>query len=99
MRVFAVNASGESAASNEVRVDVGGPGPCNAPPAPSNLTRNVNGSLVSLTWSASTGATSYVVEAGSASGVANLAVIDTGSTIPSLQANAPPGNYFVRVRR
>jgi hypothetical protein len=98
VRVFAVNAAGESAASNEVRVDVGVSGPCSAPPSPANLTRSVNGSLVSLTWNASTGATSYVVEAGSASGLANLANIDTGSATPGLLANAPPGTYFVRVR-
>ena len=98
VRVFAVNASGESLASNEVRVDVGVPGPCPPPAAPANLSRIVNGSLVSLTWGAATGATSYLVEAGSASGLANLAVIDTGSPILGLQANAPPGTYFVRVR-
>jgi hypothetical protein len=98
VRVFAVNGSGESAASNEVRVDVGVAGPCSPPAAPSNLSRTVNGSLVSLNWNATAGATSYVVEAGSASGLANLAVIDTGSGVPGLMANAPPGTYFVRVR-
>ena len=80
--------------SNEVRVAVG----CAAaPPAPSGLAPIVNGRLVTLTWSAAAGATSYVVEAGSATGLANLAVLPAGAN-PALAVTAPPGTYFVRVR-
>ena len=53
---------------------------------------------MTLTWVSVPGPTSYVVEAGSVSGAANLAVIDTGSVSPILMATAPPGTYFVRVR-
>jgi hypothetical protein len=96
VRVHAVGASGESAPSNEVRVDVGTGGAC-TPAAPSNLRAVVAGSLVTLTWNAGTGATGHVVEAGSATGLANLAVLNVGAGT-TLMANAPAGRYFVRVR-
>ncbi len=57
----------------------------------------MTGRLVTLTWGAAAGATSYVVEAGSASGLANLAVLPVGAN-PALTVTAPPGTYFVRVR-
>jgi hypothetical protein len=100
VRVRARNAGGVGAPSNEVTVVVGGGG-CIVPNAPGTLTFTVAGSLVNLAWSPPTSgpaAVAYVVEAGSASGLANLAVIDTGSPVLALSANAPPGRYFVRVR-
>jgi hypothetical protein len=39
-----------------------------------------------------------VVEAGSASGLADLATISTGAVVTPFSATAPPGTYFVRVR-
>jgi hypothetical protein len=97
VRVHAVGATGgESAASNEVRVDVGAVSTCVALPAPSSLARTVAGALVTLTWNAVLGATGYVVEAALTAGGATIATIETAS--PSLMASAPPGTYFVRVR-
>lgn len=98
VRVHSANALGESVASNEVRVDVGGASPCVVLPNPTGLFATVSGSLVTLTWVSVPGPTSYLVEAGSVSGAANLAVIDTGNVSPILMATAPPGTYFVRVR-
>ena len=73
-----------------------------APAAPSNLTFTTAGTTVTLSWSAPSGgdpATSYVVEAGSAAGLANLAAFDTGSALTSLSVNnVPNGLYFVRVK-
>lgn len=43
-------------------------------------------------------ATEYSVEAGDAPGLANLAVLPTGSAATSFVVSAPPGRYFVRVR-
>jgi hypothetical protein len=58
----------------------------------------VSGNLVTLTWNAVSDATSYIVEAGSTPGAANLANIDTNSAAPLLMATAPRGTYFVRIR-
>ena len=73
-----------------------------APGAPLNLTSTINESTVFLTWSPAGGAdpaSSYVIEAGSASGRSDLANIDTGSASPALTAtNVPTGTYYVRVR-
>ena len=70
--------------------------------APTALTQSVSGTAVTLTWTAlSSGdpATSYLVEAGSASGLSNLASFDTGSAATTLTVTSvPAGTYFVRVR-
>lgn len=58
------------------------------------------GASVTLAWDApSGGALSYVIEAGSAPGLADLAALDTGSpdTVFHLDG-VPDGTYFVRVR-
>lgn len=67
-------------------------------PAPTNLTASVSGSTVVLNWTASPGATSYIIQAGSTSGQSNLANSGTGSSSPTLTVTGvPPGTYFVRV--
>lgn len=69
------------------------------PGAPRNLTASVAGSTVVLSWDAPAAGTpaSYEIEAGSAAGLSNLAVLSTGLT-RSLSASAPNGTYYVRVR-
>jgi hypothetical protein len=73
-----------------------------APNAPTNLVAGVNGSTVTLTWTAAQIGeipTSYVVEAGSTSAATDLVSSDTGSVAPTLiAANVPAGTYYVRVR-
>jgi subtilisin-like proprotein convertase family protein len=103
VRVRAGNAVGISAASNEATlvVGAGGSGSCSSGPgSPSGLQAVVNGSNVTLGWFAAAGGpTSYVLEAGSFPGAADLAVSDTGSTATTLTAtNVGGGTYFVRVR-
>lgn len=99
VRVRAVDPSGESAPSNEVTVTVGAVS-CAAPPsAPLLNAAVVTGNAVTLSWTA--GAlgcppTNFSVIAGSAPGLSNLAIVNTGMA-PSLNATAPGGVYFVRV--
>jgi hypothetical protein len=102
VRVLAANNAGVGPASNEVSLIVLGGSTCTAAPnAPSNLVSIVNGSTVTLGWSPSTSGapTSYIVEAGSAAGLADLATADTGSTSGSATfTGVGRGTYYVRVR-
>ena len=105
VRMRAIVGGVPTAASNEIIVVVGGqPSPCGcgaiAPPA--GLSFTVNGSNVTLLWSYPAGSTppgSFVIEAGSIPGAANLANFDTLSTAKGYFApGVGPGTYFVRVR-
>jgi hypothetical protein len=94
LRVRAVNQAGVSAPSAETVLTVG----CAPPDPPTMLTGAVNGMLVTLTWQPSpTSGVTYTVVAGSTSGASNLAEAPVG-TNTSLNAVAPVGRYFIRVR-
>ena len=100
VRVRAISSGGISVPSNEAVLIVGG-GPCVAPGAPSGLSVvSLLGSTIVLSWGASAGnPTSYVVEAGSLSGLSNLANSDLGSAGTSLTATGlGNGTYYVRIR-
>jgi hypothetical protein len=92
VRLRAITATGITEPSNEVVVQVG----CLGPPAtPDGLLVDVAGTYVTLMWNDSDGAVGYVVQAGSASGLSDVAVARvTGSTVAT---PAPPGTYFARV--
>jgi hypothetical protein len=100
VRVRAFNAEGSSAPSNEVVVVVEPAPPCTSPPdAPSNLSSAMIGDFVTLNWTApATGCAvaGYAVLAGSAPGLADIAVINLGA-VTSVSVTAPAGTYFVRV--
>lgn len=98
VRVIAMNVAGSSPASNEVQFTL-----ATAPPPgpPTNLTFGVNGNTLSLSWQPPTTggpASDYLLEAGSASGLANIAsgvaFGGTGLNVPGV----PAGRYFIRVR-
>lgn len=74
-----------------------------APPgAPSGLAASVTGTTITFSWTAPTTGgpvTSYSLEAGLGSGLADLANSDLGSASTSFTAtNVPAGNYYARVR-
>ncbi|MGE0816582.1 MAG: TonB family protein [Vicinamibacterales bacterium] len=97
LRLRALYGSGPSAPSNEVQVTIG----CTAPPpVPGALTHSVGpGGHVHFAWtSPSPSVTGYRLEAGTSSGSANLATVPLAAGDTSLDAVAPPGVYFVRVR-
>ena len=87
VRVRAANAAGTSAPSNEALLVVGAsPGVAPGPPTVLTITAN-SGGTVSFAWNAATGSpTRYVVEAGSQSGLSNLANSDLGSAATTLTA-------------
>ena len=96
-RVTATNACGTSGPSGEVFFTIGAPDPL--PAAPTNLAATVSGSTVSLTWTAPAGAvTSYVLEAGTGAGLANLGTLSIGATPSLVVPGVPAGTYVLRVR-
>ncbi|MGE3191576.1 MAG: S8 family serine peptidase, partial [Vicinamibacterales bacterium] len=101
-RVRAANAGGTSAASPEVAFTIADAPTCTATPVPpAALAATVSGAFVSLHWTVTSliqPVTGYLVEVGSAGGLADLATIPTGTTAPQFSATAPSGTYFVRVR-
>lgn len=97
VRVKAVAGGRIGPASSEVVLDV--PSAAAPPEAPGALAGVVDQGLVRLRWGAAPGnATTYIVEAGTASGLANLVVLATGHLDTTFVAPAPPGRYVVRVR-
>jgi predicted phage tail protein len=94
LRVRATNGAGSGSASNEAVLTIG----C-APAAPTGLriVTNAGGSVV-LTWNAVSGASRYIVEAGSASGLANLANMNLGGDTTLTAGGVGRGTYYVRVR-
>jgi len=101
VRVRALGIAGEiSVPSNEILVVVG-PSFCVPPGSPSGLTlASQSAGTVVLAWTPGSGnPTSYVVEAGSGAGLANVANVDLNSPTPGLTAtNVGAGTYYVRVR-
>jgi glucose/arabinose dehydrogenase len=79
----------------DARLTCAGPGA--APPAPpAVMSALAAGNNVGLWWTPVTGATSYRLEASSAAGRVDLAVLDLADTV--FTAAVPAGAYWVRVR-
>ncbi|MGD9902093.1 MAG: hypothetical protein AB7U83_01385 [Vicinamibacterales bacterium] len=96
-RVRAIGANGPGGASSEVVLTI--PPPAAPPGTPGALSASVASGIVSLAWGAAAGnATTYLVEAGTGSGLANLGTFVTGHLDTTLVTPAPPGTYVVRVR-
>jgi FlaG/FlaF family flagellin (archaellin) len=98
VRVLAANGAGVGPPSNEVALSV--LAACGGPPTPpSGLSFSVDGSTVTLAWTASAGdVTAYILHAGSTFGASDLAVYNTGNSLTSLTAtNVGAGTYHVRI--
>jgi hypothetical protein len=96
VRVRTVTTHGTSGPSPEAVLTIGGG--C-SPPIPPAVSSRVSGSTVTLFWTTSPGATSYVLEAGSAPGSTDIVTSDTGGVGTTFVANGvPAGTYFVRIR-
>lgn len=79
----------------------GSAGSCGVPGAPRGLTAATSGLSVQLAWqppAAGAPVGHYMLEAGSASGLANYAQAALAATPTTLLASAPAGVYFVRLR-
>jgi hypothetical protein len=68
-----------------------------APAAPASVAARVTGGGVDVAWSPVSTATHYVIEGGTAPGLANLGAVNLGEPAFSV-TGVPPGRYFVRVR-
>jgi hypothetical protein len=60
----------------------------------------VSGSTVTFTWLAPNfgPVTGYILEAGSAPGLSNIAVATLGNVLTQSFSGVPPGTYYVRIR-
>jgi hypothetical protein len=98
-RVKAVNVYGTSVSSPEVSVSVVPPSP--KPGAPTGLTASFIGRTIAIAWTAPTTGdpvTNYVLEVGSAPGLANLVVLPVGAGLSFVAPGVPDGTYWLRVR-
>lgn len=94
VRLYARNAAGLSAASNEVAVGVAAPAP---PGAPVLSEAAVDGHTVTLSWAPGAGGTpaSYLLAAASPSGTILVTMPVTGQS--TMVTGAPSGSYLVGV--
>jgi len=98
VRVRAANTVGVSEQSNQVTVTVSSTAACiTAPPAPASMLAQSGGLLVALSWPASPGATSYLLDAGSARSATGIGTASVGNTT-TYQGVGLAGTYFVRAR-
>jgi hypothetical protein len=98
MRVHASTGGVLSAASNEVELGVEG---LTIPNAPTDLVAVSSGTSMTFNWIAprvGVRPTSFVLEAGSGPGLANLASLSLTAATTFTVSNVPPGTYHVRVR-
>lgn len=95
VRVRAVNGSGISAPSNERVIIVTTCAPIGSPTGLGVFSGR--SSTVSMAWFRNPAATSYVLQAGSLPGLADLANIDIGNRTSYVQPGVTDGAYFVRV--
>lgn len=94
-RLLAVNGLGVSPPSAEARIEVG----CGPPAPPTGLVHAVANGIVVFAWNGVPGVTGYRLEAGLATGAADLTTFPLPPA-PSafIVPGAPPGTFFIRLR-
>jgi hypothetical protein len=101
VRMRALNACGISTPSNEILVHVDSTGG-GAPAQPQDLRITLTTSLVTADWRLAAGSVppdAFIIEAGSAPGLADQAIIEVGGQTNSFTTARPaPGHYYVRVK-
>ncbi len=96
-RVYAVNMSGRSLPSNEIRIDMTPGGGCAAPP-PSALSATVSGQSVTFAWAPVGGVVGYRLEVATAPGSAPVvSQAFPPSTTVVTYPGAPAGTFYARV--
>jgi hypothetical protein len=93
-RAQAVNSRGAGPLSEEISFVVGS---ADAPAPPGTLAWSWTDTVVTLSWGASVGASTYIIEAGSRAGSSDLAVLNAGAST-RYSIDVPPGTYYARVR-
>jgi hypothetical protein len=97
-----LNGSSDTACFSGARVRAIATTAAPVPAAPTGLTSTVSGTTVALAWQAPAGGDlvdTYILEAGSTPGTANLASFPTGSRATTYSATGVGnGTYYVRVR-
>lgn len=100
VRVRAGNVCGNSAASNEVFFSAGSVS--DLPAQPQNLRLTLTTTLATADWDIGPGLVppeAFIIEAGSAPGLADQAVIEvSGQTLSFTTTRPAPGSYYVRIR-
>lgn len=95
VRLRAENAYGDSDPTADIALAAPG-----APAAPTTLVATRSATVVAMRWNAPSGPapTGYILEAGSAPGLADLAVVQLGAATTFSTAAPPAGTYYLRVR-
>lgn len=97
VRLSTVNGAATGPPTEDVTFSIA-PAACSAPPpAPLGHAVSTGGPTVQLRWGSAPGATSYVLEAGTAPSVTNIASLDVGGRT-TFTIDAPPLTYYTRVR-
>lgn len=97
VRVVTQAGAVRSSPSNEAAIAVGVA--CELPAAPQAFSATATASSASMEWDAPAGSpTAYLIEAGSAPGLANLVTLTTAGPATTFSTAAPVGTYYVRVR-
>lgn len=98
--VTGINSAGAGPSSPSVAFTIGGGGGgcTTAPATPTGVSGGITSGTATVQWTASPGATSYIVQAGSAQGGSNLFNANVGPLTTVTASGLPPGfRAFVRI--